>query len=530
MNYDEYNYDDVELDAIEEEVEEQKLPETVSKFEKVCVSYSRYNNTPSIIGYYSILGELVKHMVEIPFGPTSIDTRVHLCQIQTARSGKTTLIKYVLLPLMEEIYKDLGDIEDTDGKKLADGKICKLTDYTTAALIGSHRENPNYIDDEDRIKTIFDDAETTIQNLFANGIITLKEMREKFRENILKRDTSKEMWLIDFGPIHGEGFWFADEFENSGVFKDRQHKEGMSVVFQHIMNNFHIGANIYEKALTGKPTIPLDSKFTILAATFVPEFLEKTVANKGVIQRFLPFIWEVPDDILTDMRKKVISKFGIIAEKRGPPLFLKKEIIEIFNLTKTQYESVGKDRLKTLNYSSHATDALTAEHKNLLDFIEDIPNKHRKIIRLFEMNLLEYMAKLAVLNCITESRLEPNRDKRFRVTATHVRQGAGVVRTCYMALVEWLENAIKQEKSSIIHKSLLKDFVRVYEKCLDTFKPQDKLEGGYIFKREFLNEAGRMIGKSRGVLYGKYKEIAFKFDEKKKGKHAYLKPKEENEE
>ena len=48
-------------------------------------------------------------------------------------------------------------------------------------------------------------------------------------------EASKERWLIDYGPLHGEGIWFADEFEGSGVFKDKAHKENMNILFQTLM-------------------------------------------------------------------------------------------------------------------------------------------------------------------------------------------------------------------------------------------------------------------------------------------------------
>ena len=46
------------------------------------------------------------------------------------------------------------------------------------------------------------------------------------------------------------------------------------------MNNFHSSSNVYDRILTGKPTISLDSKYTIIACTFPPENLYKTVAEK----------------------------------------------------------------------------------------------------------------------------------------------------------------------------------------------------------------------------------------------------------
>ena len=83
MNDEEYNYDNETLDAEEKEVQEIGLPQIVKNWERVATGYSRYNNIPAIIGFYTLLGDLVKNMVEIPFGPTTNDTRIHFCWIQT---------------------------------------------------------------------------------------------------------------------------------------------------------------------------------------------------------------------------------------------------------------------------------------------------------------------------------------------------------------------------------------------------------------------------------------------------------------
>ena len=56
----EYDYDDEILDREQEEVREIDLPAVVRNWEKVATSYSRYNNIPAIIGFYSLLGDLVQ--------------------------------------------------------------------------------------------------------------------------------------------------------------------------------------------------------------------------------------------------------------------------------------------------------------------------------------------------------------------------------------------------------------------------------------------------------------------------------------
>ena len=323
MNYDEeYGHDEETLDEEQELVQEVDLPAIVRNWEKVATSYSRLNNIPAIIGFYSLLGDMVKNMVEIPFGETTNDTRIHFCWIQTARSGKTTLLTYVLTPVAKEVYKELQD------DPYIDSDVINLTDYNTSSLIGSHFDNPDF---NENAEETFNQTMEAIDN---NELLNIDERIQRINEATTIRDNSQERYVIHYGPINGEGIWFADEFEGSGVFKDKNHKENINIVFQTLMNNFHSGANVYEKILTGKPTITLDSKYTVIACTFPPEHLYKTVAQKGILQRFLPYIWDVPDDIITGMRKDVMSKFGTVSENPGPPLHLKTGLINLYKLTK----------------------------------------------------------------------------------------------------------------------------------------------------------------------------------------------------
>ena len=512
----EYDYDDEILDREQEEVREIDLPAIVRNWEKVATSYSRYNNIPAIIGFYSLLGDLAKNMVEIPFGPTSTDTRVHFCWIQTARTGKTTLISYVLSPVAKEIYKELED------DPYVKSKVLNFADYTTAALVGTYFENKKFVEDPEKIQQIFNDEETKLATQLGNEEITQAEYLKKLNEAEELRDLAKERWIIEYGPIHGQGLWFADEFEGSGVFKDKSHKENMNIVFQTLMNNFHNGSNIYPRILTGKPTIFLDSRYTIIACTFPPEYMLKTVAEKGILQRFLPYIWTVPDDIVTSMRKEVIRGFGTRAETKGPPLHLKQGILEIYKLLKRRFESVDKDRDKTIVYSASAKDVLDMEYDNILRYIDNLRPEIRNVVRLFEMNLLEYMGKLAVLSTIAMAPSISREEDRFIVHSQNIRQGAYIVRKCYTALVSWLEDAMKENRKIFKEKSNFKEFQQAYQLALDRAKPQETMAGGYVWKKNVLAEASKILKVSPASTYRKFEKISEFFSTTKKGKQAYI--------
>tara|TARA_R110000824_G_scaffold170442_2_gene347805 strand:- start:384 stop:2048 length:1665 start_codon:yes stop_codon:yes gene_type:complete len=527
----EHERDEGLMNMVEEEEEvggkhtpkEVIMPNHVKAFVEEAVMYSRDNELPAKISYYSILGSLMQDMVEIPFEETTIDTRVHFCWIQTARSGKTTLIKSVLAPVIENIYKELlGElgIDEKEGKP--NYNLLQLAEYTAAALVGDYSENKKYKPDAQKKH---DDAITAL-----NLAVDEADREDENYNNVKKKydaelKLSKNRWHTHVGPLHGSGFWFADEFEGSGVFKERSHKEGMNIVFQTLMNNFHNGANKYDKILTGKPTITMDSRFTLFACTYPPEKLKKTITEKGLLQRFLPYIYDVPDDKITSMRKSVIKGFGKISKRKDPAIHLSEGFIEIYHLVRERWKDEKESNaLHVISYSSKAIDALESEHRKLLDYIQFLPTHIRKIVRLFEMNLLEYIGKIAVLSCISMAKDVPE-EKRWIVTATHVNMGAKIVKACYTTLVEWLEDSIKGERKSALESNNLGNFQQAYEDVLKSNKSGDVLEGNYVRLATIFKEVQKTLKKSANPVRKMFfPHLEKQFDITHKGNAPYIKP------
>lgn len=174
-----------------EYVKETRLPRIVETWKTTSLTYSRHNDIPAMLGYYALLGDIVKHFVEIPYKNTTTDTRIHWADIQTARSGKTTLINYVLKPIAEEVYKEIKREE-----KGFDNKILKLSDYTTAALIGSYRDNKEvFIEDEERRNKIFSDEVARLDNLLgdavANPPIAAQITQVEYNKGVLKAEATR---------------------------------------------------------------------------------------------------------------------------------------------------------------------------------------------------------------------------------------------------------------------------------------------------------------------------------------------------
>ena len=104
------------------------------------------------------------------------------------------------------------------------------------------------------------------------------------------------------------------------------------------------------------------------------------------------------------------------------------------------------------------------------------------------------------------------------------------IRDSYVTLVEWLENAIKADRRTIITKSNWKEFQHAYQVATDRAKPQEVLEGGFVWKKLVLNEAAKIIGQSPKTINDKFNKLSEMFEEKKVGVKPYIRPKKQQEE
>lgn len=106
------------------------LPEIAQKFTEDAIQASNYNNVPSSLAFFTMLGQLCKDMVAIPSGVNKDDIRLHFLWLQTSGTGKSTLTNW-FKPIVERTFTILN----TDHGQ--DFNIFDVTDYTDAALIGS---------------------------------------------------------------------------------------------------------------------------------------------------------------------------------------------------------------------------------------------------------------------------------------------------------------------------------------------------------------------------------------------------------
>ena len=57
---------------------------------------------------------------------------------------------------------------------------------------------------------------------------------------------------------------------------------------------------------------------------------------------------------------------------------------------------------------------------------------------------------------------------------------------------------------------------------MDRAKPQEQLEGGYVWKKLILDDAGKILEQSPAWIYNKYNTLSEMFESKKKGRQAYI--------
>ena len=535
MNYDEeYEIEESDMGWITEA----ELPSLIRAFEDSATQYSRENNLPAIMGYFNIMGSLLQDYIEIPMGSTSIDTRCHFCWIQTARTGKTTLVEYVLKPIATKLISELKD----DLKE--EFKIISLDDYTTASLVGSHKENNKYKPDA-QVK--WDARREQLGSQFDEGNIPQEEYDMAITNGLHEYNKTKDEYFIYPSQLEGSGLWYADEFEGSGIFTPRSHNDNINIVFQTFMNNFHIGANKYDKVLTGKPTVTLDSKFSVFAGTFIPQKLDDTIIQKGIMQRFLPFIYEVPRDRLTAQRLNLARSFGTRTENRGPPFHLVEPMKNVVLKTKARFEEMN-DRESTIIYSEHASELVEEMYSNIQKYVENLPPHISEVVSTFEANLLEYINKLAIISCATNNANSNN--PTWRLTKTHVLQGGSVVWMCYKTLVSYLEENLHiKAKPKMKTNSQLAGFIKAYQLSLNvdilkegvirptSTKPEKIAEWeeqinalileGFTYKKLVLSEAEKVLSKSPAVIAEYWNNVEDKFLYKKVGNKPFIKPKEE---
>lgn len=477
-NYDEEKY----MESLETNagVFKEALPRVVKDFQKSAVEVSHYNDIPAGISFFTILGQIVKDFIIIPNGRNHEDSRVHFCWVQTSGTGKSTLWNFVG-PVANKTFKKINELNSHPAFINKDGipmtrtfNTFGVTDYTDSVLIG------NYSKDTD------DDGETT--------------------------------WERKPGLLEGSGLAHWDEFEYSGIFKQSQHKENSIVYLNTLMNSLSGESWIISKALTSYDNQVMECycERSVLAMTYPPSNLNSIMAEKGVLQRMLLYVWEVPEFIQHKMRTEQNSKAGTIEEITSPIDQYVNAFIKLYQITKERFDEVGGDPIKTMTFTPDFNDVLQLEYENMRAYLQNTRPDVAAIASNFTTRLMKILIKMSVLCSVASAPSIKKKEDRFKVGGHNVRQAATIVRQCYMTLVDWLERSLRVRRQSITENSLEMVFANVYDKM-------NKDDEGYVNKSLFLKEVRNKAKKSQAQIYRHYEVIRHKFDEMRIGRSVYVK-------
>ena len=476
MNIDEKQYED----RIEEanRAFSGALPRVVNDFIDAAVEVSHRNNIPAGLCFFNILGQIVKDFIVIPSGQGREDTRVHFCWIQTSGTGKSTMWNFVG-PVAKGTFKMINElpherkhppyIRNPETPAVSMPRyfdIFGITDYTDSVLIGGYDKDVN------------DDGE-------------IEYTRRP-------------------GVLEGNGLAHWDEFEYSGIFKQSQHKENSIVYLNTLMNSLVGESWIISKALTsfGNMVMECFCERSVLAMTYPPNNLNDIIAEKGVLQRMILFVWDVPEFIQHQMRVEQIEKAGKIEEVNSPIEKFSKAFFTLYETTRERFNEVGGDPLKTMRYAEDFNTNLLLEYNKMRDTIHSYPSHVAKIAGNFTTRLMKILYKMSVLCSVASAPSIKDKSQRFIVSGYNVTQAGAIVQQCYKSLLDWLSDSLTAKRKSIAENSLESVFMEHYEKM-------KKNDEGFVNKTTLLTEVRKKAKKSRAQIYRHFDIIRHKFEEQK---------------
>ena len=316
----------------------EKLPRLLEEWTTEAEKFSHYNGTAGSLALFHILGQICKDLICIPKGNGRLDTRVHVFWCQTARTGKTTLWNFTG-PVQKRVYNILNAKEGSTSNL----DVLDVKEYTAASLLGGAIKvpNPNYVPPRRQNHAHNDDDDDDDDDWIGN---------DNDDDDIVE---PREILIPKPGFLEGEGTFAADEFENSGVFKQSQYKEGVITHFQTFMNTLWGHNWVMTKGLQNMDElVECECKRSLWGTTFPPENLTKVIAHKGVLQRMLPYIRNVPEEIILQMHLSQIAATGTTEDTQIPINQWADRIVKIYEGLEEQFKDVGSDPLKTIDWKN----------------------------------------------------------------------------------------------------------------------------------------------------------------------------------
>ena len=336
-------------------------------------------------------------------------------------------------------------------------------------------------------------------------------------------DSLEEKWTGDMMPkrnaglLEGNGLAHWDEFEYSGIFKQSQHQDKAIVYLNTLMNTLAGESWIISKALTSYDNKIMECfcERSIIAMTYPPNNLNEIMAEKGVLQRMLLYVWEVPKFIQHKMRLEQIDKAGTLEEVNQPVDKYANALFKIYKEVETRFNAVGGNALNTIKYSPDFNEVLKLEYQNMNNYLWNTRGEVAEIASNFTTRLLKILIKMSVLCSVASAPSIAKEEDKFIVTGHNVRQAATIVRQCYMTLVDWLERSLRVKRHSISENSLESVFINVY-------KNLDQDEEGYVNKALYFKAIKDKAKKSQAQIYRHFDNVKHMFEEMYVGRSKYI--------
>jgi hypothetical protein len=486
---------------------EYPLPPIIKEWVKAGSEYSIHNEFPLKMCYFNIMGQVIKDFVVIPIGANRLDTRFHFVWLQTARTGKSAVWKF-MDGTLKKVYKQINALKFNEDNSeireiIQDNDVFDISVYTSAALIGTFIENSGgtekYIDTFDDgalIVKVNDDEKPVIYNSETHGELEPYINRRK---------------VFIPGALKGSGIAHWDEFESSGIFNLKKHNEDMLLTFQTFLNDIDTESDghVMTKYLAGVDHVgKCDSRRSLYATSYVPHNLGEVIRNSGVLQRAFNYINEVPEELINKMHREVIANIGIKTEHKEPMDKFSNHFVGIWQQTLQRYKDVGCDPTAVMVIPKDVVGAIDIAKTRLDNEIATCRPEIKKAVQTFSMNLMLYHVKLATFIAIS--------DGRYVMKIDDVHCAAELVHKTYNSLVVWLERGVKAQRVSLSASAGINEFKQCY---FDSNKDTE----GYIKKSTFLELFANKTQISPAQTYRKYEIIKSNFEEIKKGRVVYIK-------
>lgn len=476
---------------IEEDLEVSKekypLPKIVQEWVKEGSKFSYNNEFPLTMMYFLTLGQVVKDFIRIPVGANTLDTRVHFCWFQTARTGKTAswnFIKQVTDGLYGNINGDTMPIGIQDYMADKQLDIFGTLSYTEAGLIGTIRENKLY-----------------------------NPQHEQAAEE--EGDEYEHLpWRVVRGALEGNGLAHFDEFERSGLFKPTQTQQEILGYFQTFMNGLDSSSYVITKTLADYDfEHECDCRRSMYATTYVPRNFVELVTSTGVLQRTFMFIREVEDEVRRDIAEKFIAQIGVEERTDMQTQAFSQNLTTIFERVFDRWEECGRNAKTTMVFPKEVNDVILQYYYWMKTDSEGLRPEVKAISESFIQNLLNYSSILSALIAISNS--------RFTVNRNDAHCAGRLVRHSYSALTEWLNKTLRVQRQSALQSAKPEFFVNAYNDC-------SKDNEGWVNKRHVLKKAKDYAQLSQAQIYKRYNQVGPElFENKKIGKSVYLRLKED---